>query len=109
MKVTTAEMRESDKRNRIQGGLVIKIVTSDNIVKADYLEIEVEHKSYYFQVVEVSTDGDNLKATAIERGYFAHKLGRNSNMDLRTLVGSDVSIITDKDKVAMIVEKSCWC
>jgi hypothetical protein len=108
MKVLTAELVASNKRERISGGVYIEFETTENVKKDDYFKVKVEDFSYDFQANGVKVEGDKLKVTAREVGYWAQKLDRKG-VDLRLVIGSDVIAVTDESEKSKIYERSCWC
>lgn len=108
MKVLTAELVASNKRERITGGVYIEFESSENVVKDDYFKVNVDGFDYDFQAKEVKVEGENLKVRAIEVGYWAQKFGEKG-IDLRTAIGCEIIAVTDDAEKAKINERSCWC
>lgn len=108
MKVLTAELVESNKRERISGGVYIEFETSENVKKGDYFKVNVDGFNYDFQVSEIKVEGLNLKVTVSEVGYWAQKLDKKG-VDLRTVIGCEVIAVTDNIEKSKIYERSCWC
>lgn len=52
---------------------------------------------YYIAKELVACDNETIEVTAVEFGYFAYKLSRKSNFDVRSLIGLKVQLITDKE------------
>jgi hypothetical protein len=108
MKVLTAQLVASNKRERISGGVYVEFETTENVKKDDYFKVKVEGFSYDFKANGVKVEGDKLKVTAREVGYWVQKLDRKG-VDLRLVIGSDVITVTDELEKAKIYERSCWC
>lgn len=100
------------KTSQIQGkkGCIITFITNDNVITGNNVSIKFENKTHYFEVSDIKiTDDNKLLVEANEVGYWATKLGRKSDFDLRTLTNVDISLITDKALLSKINEMSCWC
>ena len=108
MKVITAELVSSNRRERITGGVYIEFETTDNVKKDDYFKLKTQDSNYDFQATGIKVEGDKLKITAREVGYWAQKLDRNG-IDLRTLIGCELVAVTDDEEKSKIYERSCWC
>jgi hypothetical protein len=108
MKVLTAELVASNKRDRVSGGVYIEFETSENVKKDDYFKIKVNGFNYDFQAKGIKVEGKNLKVTAKEVGYWAQKLDKKG-VDLRTIIGCEVIDVTDDIEKSKINERSCWC
>lgn len=109
MKVISAEITQTDKRNRVIGGLYITFNSKENVKQGDYMNLLYPEKSSPFKVVGVKVVGDLLEISAREAGYYAWKLEKLPNLDLRSLVGLEVLPITDENEIKKIKEQSCWC
>lgn len=70
---------------------------------------EVNKSTQSLEIVGIEIEGNNLKCRAKEVGYWARKLNRRQNLDIRKLIGLDVKIVTDAKVIAGIRESSCWC
>ena len=106
---TNAEIISSDKRARISGGLYVTFVTSQNVIKGDLFEVNVDDKWHSFQVTDISIQGKDLLVKGREYGYYAWKLDRKEDLDLRNLVDRDVAMITDDERKKKLHEQACWC
>lgn len=106
---TNAEIISSDKRARISGGLYVTFRTSSNVVKDNLFEINVDDKWHTFKVTDIKIDGDDLLIQGHEYGYWAHKLDRKTDLDLRNLISRDVAIISDSERINKLREQACWC
>ena len=103
--ILSAEML-TERRHR---GLHIKFTSRENIAVDSYLSIVFDNSTHYFKVIDVSIEGENLSVTAIEAGYWARFFDQKKDFDLRTLIGTTLEPITDKEKTAEIYKMSCWC
>lgn len=108
MKVLTAELVASNRRERISGGVYIEFETTDNVKKDDYFKVRVGDNNYDFQANGIKVIGESLKITAKEVGYWAWKLD-HKGIDLREVIGCDITPITDDTEKSKIRERSCWC
>ncbi len=109
MEIINAQLISSDKRARISGGVYIDYISSENVIKGSYVELDYEDKKHYFEVTDILINDDNLKVTAKEVGYWIDKFVRISDFDLRKLIGLSVSSVEDKKTISKIYEMSCWC
>lgn len=109
LKITDAEIVPSNKKVKLRGGLYIKFLSSDNLVKGKNVSLKFNKENHYFEVDGVKIVGDDLEITAIEVGYWARKFDRRADFDLRSLIGLPLEIINDKEIEAEISEMSCWC
>lgn len=109
MKVQSVEHVQSDKRNRIIGGVYITFNSIDNVCKDDYFKLEFNGNTYNFQVTSIKVIGGILEVQACEAGYFVNKLSNKEGIDLRTIVGVEISPIKDKEEIKQIREESLWC
>lgn len=107
-KITTAEIIKSDKRSRTIGGLYIAFNSEANVKQGDYVNLTYMNRSYPFKIVGVKVTGDLLEVNAREVGYFARKLDRLPNMDLRQLIGLEIVPVVDEAEIAKIREESLW-
>ncbi len=107
--VTDANIVSSDRRARVSGGLYITFETPNNMVKDNVISIVVDDKTKTFQVTSVSIKGENLLVEAKEYGYWANKLSRDKNLDLRRLINLEVFSITDEARLKELYTQSCWC
>jgi hypothetical protein len=108
MNVLTAELVASNRRERISGGVYIEFQTTENVKKDDYFKVKVDGFNYDFQANVVKVEGDKLKVTAKEVGYWAQKLDKKG-VDLRLVIGSEVTPVVDEVEKGKIYERSCWC
>ena len=97
------------KVERNKDGLFIKTVSVDDLKYGDFLEIKVGGESYPFKITNIFTFGEELDVTAKEVGYFARQLGKKENLDIRTLINSEVSVVTNMQRINEIKEQSSWC
>ena len=106
---TNAEIISTDKRARISGGLYVTFVTSENVTKGSLFEVNVDDKWYTFQVTDISIQAKDLLVKGREYGYYAWKLDRDKDLDIRNLVDRDVAMITDDERIKKLHEQACWC
>ena len=106
---TNAEIISSDKRARISGGLYVTFLTSQNVIKGDLFEVNVDDKWHSFKATDITIQGKDLLVKGKEYGYYASKLERKDDLDLRTLIDRDVLMITDDERKNRLHEQSCWC
>lgn len=104
-----------DRNKRPQGlkGLVIEFVTDTNIKADQVLQVQVDAladkwKTFMIREVEI-VEGNKLMGRATEYGYWAHKLERKEDLDLRTLVGCQVELVEEAKKLNQIHTEACWC
>jgi hypothetical protein len=57
----------------------------------------------------IKIDGENIKVTATETGYWTRKLDRKKDLDLRRLIGISVNLITDSDLIKKIQKEALYC
>jgi hypothetical protein len=108
MKVLTAELVASNRRERVSGGVYIEFETTENVKKDDYFKVRVGDNNYDFQANGIKVIGESLKITANEVGYWASKLD-HKGIDLREVIGCDITPVTDDTEKSKIRERSCWC
>lgn len=108
-KVTTAEIVQRNVKTRVSGGLYITFKSEDNVIQGDYVNLLYPNQARPFKVVEVKVVGDLLEVNAKEVGYFARRLNMLPDLDLRSLIGLEVTPVKDKEEIARITEESCWC
>lgn len=100
-------------------GVTIEFKTYSNIKINSKLSIIINNdiddkKEHYFEVIEITTqtqkqDQSYFIVVAKEVGYWANKLDRKNNFDIRSLIGLGICLINDKDKIAEINKESGWC
>jgi hypothetical protein len=74
MKVLTAELVASNRREKISGGVYIEFETTENVKKGDYFKVRVGNDNYDFKATGIKVIGEKLMITAKEVGYWAWKL-----------------------------------
>lgn len=109
MKITNVQLISSDKRARISGGVYIDYTSRENVIKGSNVELEFEHTKHYFEVTDISINGENLEVKAREVGYWAKKFDNKSDFDLRKLIGLELSKVENTETISKIREMSCWC
>lgn len=108
MKVLTVELVTPNKRERVSGGVYIEFETTENVKKGDYFKVRVADSDYEFQVNGIKVIGESLKITAEEVGYWVWKLD-HKGIDLREVIGCDITPVTDDTEKKEIYKRSCWC
>ena len=114
MKVESIKSISPNKRERISGGVYIEFKSTDNVKKGDYFKVIVNGSNHEFEASEVQVEGTDLKVTAKEVGYWAKvivevaKTLEHKGTDLRTVIGSEVTTVTDEVEKKRIYERTCW-
>lgn len=108
MKIQKAELVSTDKRARINGGTYIIYQSPENVIKGSNIELEFENKKHYFEVIDISINGESLEVKAREVGYWCHNFDRNVNFDLRNIIGLELTKVDDPKLISKIHEMSCW-
>lgn len=108
-KILKATRDRRTKRAIGLDGLVIEFETETNITDKTVIELIIDGEKKPFNVREVEVVGDKLLGRAVECGYWARKLGRDENLDLRTLIGCSVEVVVDDERLKQINTESCWC
>lgn len=113
-KVTDAKLLvpSLDRRTkRMSGlsGLVIEFETNETITQSTVIYLKYENKYKPFAVREVEIVGEKLLGSCEEVGYYAHKLGIKSDLDLRTIIGCEVELVEKPEYLKNISEQSLWC
>lgn len=106
---TNAEIISANKRAKLSGGLYVTFVTSENVTKGTLFEVNVDDKWHTFEATDISIQGKDLLVKGKEYGYWANKLDRDKDLDLRNLVDRDVALITDVERISKLHEEACWC
>lgn len=109
MKITNAQLVSSDNRARISGGVYIDYTSKENVIKGSNIELEFESTKHYFEVTDISINGENLEVKAKEVGYWARHFDNRSDLDLRKLIGLNLSKVENVETISKIHEMSCWC
>lgn len=107
--VTDAKILSGDRKARIGAGLYITFEISGNISKGQYVNLIHEGKGHSFEVTDIVISGENLSVDAKEIGYWASKLDRQKDLDLRSLLKLPLTLITDDKRIKDIYTQSCWC
>lgn len=105
MQVTKAQLIQA----RINGGVHIEFVSKENVIKGSNFEITHENHKHYFEVTDISIEGDDLSVKAKEVGYWAKKFDQKKDLDLRNLIGLPINSVEDQETVLKIREMSLWC
>lgn len=109
MKIKNAQLVSSDKRAKVRGGLYIHYSSRDNVIKGSKIELDYEGSKHYFEVTDISINGEILDVVATEVGYWAKKFEKKSDFDLRKLIGLELSRVDNPESVKNINTMSCWC
>lgn len=98
----------SNERNS-ENGLSITFQIEENVKCGDFFQLKVEDKFKSFEAkhIKASKDG-NLEVIAFEKGSNSFKLSK-IGVDLRSLIGLEVSLIKDEEIIKNIRESSSWC
>ena len=107
-KITYAEMTQHGKRTRTIGGLYISFNCEEIVKQGDYVNITYMGTNHPFKITSVKVFGKSLEVRAKEAGYFARKLDRTLDFDLRQLIGLEVIPVVDEAEIAKIREESLW-
>jgi hypothetical protein len=108
MKILSAELLQSNKRERISGGVYIEFESIENVNKEDFFITKVNDSTYEFEAVGIKAIGDKLLIKAKEVGYWCRRLD-HKEVDLRTVIGCTITPVVDKDEIARIYKESCYC
>lgn len=91
-------------------GSEIKFTTEDNVSIGSSFKMPVENRFHYYEATSVELgDNNNLIVTAKEVGYWARKLDRYPDFNLRNIVGLKVEQMTGIEELKKLREASCWC
>jgi hypothetical protein len=93
----------------IPSGLHISFTVDNPIPKGSYLIVKVNDRNHYFTINGVSIKDGKLEMIANEVGYWARKLDRDDNFDLRTVLGLEIRLVEDIETKRQINTESCWC
>jgi hypothetical protein len=94
---------------KLSKGLAIEFRTLEKINADTYVQIEYEGVKKVFKVSEVEVSGGLLIGRAKESGYWAKKLSKNSELDIRSLIDLGVEKVVDEDEIKSIKESSQYC
>jgi len=94
---------------KVKKGTYITFETNVNITIGKYIDVIFDNKTHHFETKDISIKGENLIVDACEVGYYATKFDNMKDFDLRNLIGSEVSLVTDDEKIKKINEQSGWC
>jgi len=93
----------------VRNGLIIEFETDSTIKNHNVVEILFNDRFKPFDTIEVKIKGRKLLVKGVECGYWATKISRKKDFDLRELIGYGVHLVTDKEELKRINEQSCWC
>tara|TARA_R110000772_G_scaffold99722_8_gene199664 strand:+ start:274 stop:600 length:327 start_codon:yes stop_codon:yes gene_type:complete len=95
--------------------LFLEFKTNDVITDSDFVTIVFNGISDFFdgekpfEVIKVRIKNGLLVGTCKEAGYWAEKISRRENLDLRELIGLPVTKVTDVEDINIIIENSLLC
>lgn len=107
--VSDAKILSGDRRAGVSSGTYITLITEENVTKGQMLEIFLDKERHNFEVTDISITEGKLSIDAREVGYWARKIDRKKDFDLRSLLGVEVTVVTDAEKLKQINTESCWC
>lgn len=90
----------------------IVFATEQNIKQNQFLELDYLGlgQKHYFKVTEIETISDiTIMVKAVEVGYWSILLSRKPSFDVRDLIDSELTLVTDQDKIDEINKKSKLC
>lgn len=98
------------RTRRLSGlnGLVIEFETEETITDKTVVQLIYNDEIKPFNVREIEVSGDKLLGRAVECGYWAHKLEKQENLDLRTLIDCDIRMVKDEETLKNIRQASLW-
>ncbi len=108
-KVLKATIDRRTKRMSGLNGLTIEFETDHTITDSTVIELLYNGERKPFNVREVEIAGNKLLGRAVECGYWAQKLDRKEDLDLRTLIDCEVELVDDAERLKQIRTESCWC
>ena len=113
-KVKDAKILKSNRDRRTKrmsglNGLVIEFETETNITDKTVIELIYDGKRKPFNVREVEIANNKLLGRAVECGYWATKIDRQDDLDLRTLIDCGVEMVEDSERLKQINTESRWC
>lgn len=84
-------------------GSKILFTSEDNVLIDSIFELQIENRFHYYQVRSIKIGEDNkLIASAKEVNYWASRLNRFPEFDLRTIIGLNVEQVTDETSLKNI-------
>lgn len=112
--VELSKSQKNKKGKRIGfSGIIIEIETNDSLIDDSYIEIDVDGRKRPFVVDGITTktnsELNSILIRAKETGYFANRLSHNKDFDIRSLLGLQVSLVTDVERIKKIKESSFYC
>jgi len=88
-------------------GLIIEFETEANITKDSVVQLEYNGDLKPFNVMEIEIKGKNLIGRAKECGYI--RLEHENGLDLRNLLGINIELVSDQERLKQIDQESRWC
>lgn len=108
-KILVAGMDKKKKRTSGLKGLVIEFETLTTINDNTIIYLDFNGEKKPFKVREVEIEGDLLIGSCTETGYFARYLSRDEKLDIRDLIGCEITLVEDEESLKDIATASCWC
>lgn len=112
MEIHTAQIRKTERsKNRKiiqQGGLYITFCSEKPVDNGAVVQMKIDDFKYHFRVIEITADAFETDYIAREVGYWAKKLERKEGLELREVIGKELTLITNKDQLTAIREQSLW-
>lgn len=88
----------------------IEFETLLNLNLKDMLSVTVNNEEHYFVVKNIKAQDDHaITVKAVEEGYSSNYLNRESNIDIRALIGLRINKIEDEETIKRIKKESRWC
>ncbi len=106
-KILSRQRRVKGKRSG-PDGLSITFKTNETITNKSIVMLNYNNEEKPFKVYEVKIEDGMLECDAIETGYFASMLGKSDSLDIRSIIGSTIDLVTDKKEIANINESSLY-
>jgi hypothetical protein len=109
MIIKNIKIISGDKRKKIIGGVYIEYESINNVIKGDITELIFKNKKHFFEVTDIFIIGEKLNITAKEIGYWCNLFDHQKDIDLRDIIGLNLTEIRDTEHIAQIHEESCYC
>jgi hypothetical protein len=101
-------VRNKNPKGRVTGysGVCIAFNSSKNIKDGSFIRLEEPKASFQVHAININED-KTLDVEAHEVSY--RKLDKIENFDIRSLLGLEVSEVTDPEAISKIREEMSWC
>lgn len=98
------------KTRRLKGlnGLILEFITDITINVGMIVEIKFEDKEYHYKIAEIEIEKQKLVGRITETGFYTNSISRIEELDLRYLIGLEVYLVEDVDKISKIREESLY-